>query len=426
MDRFLLVSIWIVASISSISADEGPQCTLDNLGIFEVCVDSEVITSVNQKQDSQSLSLIVANVSAIAPYAFREVKIHKLKLWGNLNSWNCTPKVINVTPESFEGLSDITSLELKCLEFPVELNPFKHLEALEDLRLTGVDFSKLGDEFFADFPNLNVLKLIDSKITIITPKTFSKIPEQLKQLWIIRGVSAIEPKSFERFRNLKGLGLHEGQLASLSSGILHGLHQLEHLNLQKNGIQEIAADAFSGLPSLKTLYLTSNQIKELEPFTFAGLNVHHLALSYNQLEHLTTGVFQNLRHLSYLDLDFNHITNIDSQSFEDCPKLAMLNLDSNIIQHIEPRAFSGLNLHTLDLTDNNISVLGSDTFAGLRVGEILDLRNNNITEIKPQAFRNLIARWVALCYINEAEVDRDSWGVGNSIQMLAIDRCGHV
>ncbi|XP_063976721.1 leucine-rich repeat-containing protein 15-like [Diachasmimorpha longicaudata] len=344
MDKHILITITIVASISSILANEGNDCKWNRYKEFQVC--NGVLTAVRPRRSH--LELDVREFSSIAPNAFQGVEISRLELLGDRKGPRCTPKIFELQLEGFETLSKITDLELDCLEFPVGHNPFRSFKELQRLVLERIDFKKLSAEFFTDFPKLNHLGLYYSNITTISEDTLSKIPEKLSTLVILSGFREIKLKAFRRFTNLQRLHVTHGNLASISADMFDGLHQLRTLDLQGNSIEELAPATFQGLP-----------------------NLVRLVLSDNKIDKLTAGVFDNLHNLEELSLISNGISIIPTQIFEGSSKLRFFNVQFNRIREIEPTAFSGLRLAKLDMTGNPMKIIAKNKFVGLQDARII-------------------------------------------------------
>ncbi|XP_036369864.1 leucine-rich repeat-containing protein 15-like [Octopus sinensis] len=166
---------------------------------------------------------------------------------------------------------------------------------------------------------------------------------------------------------------------------------IEYLNLTFNHINEIKPGTFQNLPNLTTLYLNNNDIKELKAGSFQNLpSLGGLYLHENNISEIHVEAFQKLPNLVDLYLNNNDIKELKAGSFQNLPSLRTLTTYSNHINEIKPGTFQNLpNLRYLVSHKNDIKEIHAGAFQNLpSLREIL-LYDNDIKELKAGSFENL-------------------------------------
>lgn len=106
-------------------------------------------------------------------------------------------------------------------------------------------------------------------------------------------ITAIAPRAFDKFQNLKMLDLYNNDLGLVTSAWFTHKEKLENLNLSKNKIAALNENAFRGLVGLLRLNLSHNQIQSISEGTFHSLRkLSQLDLSYNGLSHMSVDVLR--------------------------------------------------------------------------------------------------------------------------------------
>ena len=212
-------------------------------------------------------------------------------------------------------------------------------------------------------------------------------------------------------------------------------HEITWLDVTKNKIKDVS---LSGKPAdnysnVKQLYLDFNELTELpasnESLFSVFTRLNYLSLTYNKIQHLTTGAFGGLHHLHELVLSNNVIKTIFDFTFKDLFKLNVLHLDHNQIENIADDAFGELYaLEKLDLSANRIKKVEAFWFEKLpsikklhlgnnmiRVFDLdafswpdtlmeLDLHNNNLTTVPPLPIKECQGQTIDKCQDRRATV----------------------
>ncbi|XP_061718080.1 chondroadherin-like [Cydia pomonella] len=164
------------------------------------------------------------------------------------------------------------------------------------------------------------------------------------------------------------------------------------LNLIDCGLNqtEFESDAFDGsvLPNLKEILLHFNNLEHLTPGVFSPVdNITELTLSHNKLHEVPVcDAHSQLPRLIKLVLNFNCIATISESTFTTCANLEYLHLDQNVIKYVHPTAFLKLtNLRTISLNYNNITSV-PDSMFNIKSLDTVNLQHNLIEYVSPRAF----------------------------------------
>ncbi|XP_065140438.1 uncharacterized protein [Paramisgurnus dabryanus] len=108
-------------------------------------------------------------------------------------------------------------------------------------------------------------------------------------------VTAVAPRTFDKFHNLKTLLLYDNHLSDVSSEWFSHPDALETLRLMNNKITTLDHSSFFGMTNLLTLNLSRNQIHTITPNSFISTSkLRLLDLSNNNLTNLDVDVLRPL------------------------------------------------------------------------------------------------------------------------------------
>lgn len=331
--------------------------------------------------------------------------LHSLRVLfmdGNCYYKNPCNGTVNVTPDAFLGLSNLTHLSLKynnLTEVPRQLPP-----SLEYLLLSYNLIVKLGPEDLANLTSLRVLDVGGNcRRCDHAPDLCTECPQKSLDL---------HPQTFRHLSHLEGLVLKDSSLHSLNSKWFQGLVNLSVLDLSENFLYESInkTSAFQNLTRLRKLDLSFNYCKKV---SFAHL---HLASSFKSLV--------SLQELNMNGIFFRLLNKNTLRWLAGLPKLHTLHLQMNFINQAQLSVFSTFQaLRFVDLSNNRIS--GPPTLSRVAPEEAdeaekgdpwpvsltpplpstpvsknfmvrcknlrftMDLSRNNLVTIKPEMFVNL-------------------------------------
>lgn len=274
--------------------------------------------------------------------------------------------------------------------------------------------NKISQLNIHSFSRIKVKKvyLNGNPIRLIEPQAFSKLENNLEELWLDADMTSLNefeleqanmlglPKAIQNLRNLNTLKLKGFLVKQLDSSILKRLNRIEILSLQFCSIEQIDKSAFEGLKnSLKELYLDGNLLQSIptESLVNAGFkNLKVLSLSQNNIKTINIdsfgfSIFTNyfefsinkpagLSSISKLDLSYNGLKQVDSQAFNGFNNtLEVLYLQNNEINSYNLKFIRQLQiLKELNLDFNLISNLASSLFVNSAKLQYLSLQGNSI------------------------------------------------
>lgn len=398
-------------------ANENSQC-IQTVTDYEVYKENGVLISVSElrtKHRSQHRWLIISDeeIHTIALNAFKNLSLFGLFM-------NLTNGELNLTSESFNGLSNLTDLSIMSSRITsLETNFFKPLTSLASIALTmNINGQNLNDSL-SEKKSLKTLRVINSFLGNISSATVPVYP-QVEELrfemnnitpfqvgaflhsnnllylrFIQNGLTGLQLGMFYGLNKLVTLLIREKMVTSLPKGVFNNLDRLRYLQFFESGISHIEADAFAGL-NIQHLDLDANKLVTLVPGMFNGLdNLHELWLTDNSITHIPKNVF-NTYNLNYLMMDFNQIETIEDDAFAGL-KLTQLNLSNNRLKYIGPGIFRNFNSYYLILDQNYIHTIETNSFLYSNI-QVFDIYNNNITE-----------------------VDKFAWGFQNYTKIVSLD-----
>ncbi|XP_059359998.1 extracellular matrix protein 2 [Carassius carassius] len=259
-------------------------------------------------------------------------------------------KLSALTPHSFQGLSQLLTLELEDNYFHdgnVSPLAFKPLRRLIYLRLDDNKFRAIPSGLPVSVQELH---LSDNKIEVVHSGLLNKTTN-LRVLNLSHNrirEDRIHPRAWIHLLKLEYLDLSHNKLVHVPSFLPVGLRQL---NLHHNQIERIPGYVFGHLrPGLDSLQLSYNRLREdgINEVSFLGLynSLTELLLDHNQLRSIPRGILQ-LKNLQHLRLNHNYISYITMNSLCDTTAredslLLSVHLEYNLIDRrlIPPTAFS--------------------------------------------------------------------------------------
>ncbi|XP_071987024.1 toll-like receptor 12 [Engystomops pustulosus] len=405
------------------------------MSLREVPLDTDWLCLTNCQQ---------VTIEANSFYNFKSLRA--LRIHGNF-----------MTPaKAFQGLPQLSILWI-CLEtkesnITLLEDTFYGLNALQELKLSGMSISNMNSSIFKHLEFLTHLILQSNHITSLRPvllmlkefKNLQKLSVIDNDIYILREsdcVTSQRPSTNGRFIdfNISYLDLTRNLLTKSETNGLCNFPHLNFFSFEKSGMN-IEDILISGIKTIKTIIATGSSFYSFEICKFSSLfkvrelllqesNIHQfstskgscnelkkLDFSINHLEAIHLGQMKYLNKLLELDLknnkisyvkicgndstiemdlrslnlSMNFLTRLKNLQFSCLKNLLFLALDNNRINFIEDSAFDGLyELQVLDLQYNNIFIIGEFTFQNLVSVTHLNLYENVIDQIDGNAFTSL-------------------------------------
>nr|AHB18363.1 toll-like receptor 8 [Andrias davidianus] len=277
--------------------------------------------------------------------------------------------IFYIDPEQFEGLEDITCLNLSSNAIGQFLNGTEFIH-LTNLRYLDVSYNKLDLGTSYAFSELHKLEVLDLSHN--------------RHYFVVAGVTH-DLGFIEQLPNLKVLNLSWNEIFTLTQNQLNSsslktlifkgnrldklwtpgdtrytqcfkyLSNLTYLDLSYNRLKDIPNNTFLSLPlTLKELYLNNNDLvffswKDLSQFEalnkldlssnkltmliYNVVNITHsletLLLRHNHISHLADGFLDHANNLTHLDLSNNRLPVINESAFQNQYGLKVLVLKGN-------------------------------------------------------------------------------------------------
>lgn len=140
------------------------------------------------------------------------------------------------------------------------------------------------------------------------------------------------------------------------------------------------------LTALTSLYLSRNNMEEISTIMFQGLsNLRNLSLNKNNFKYLSEGVFRNTPNLEVLDLSENSLISVKDivPALTQLRNLSVLNLSQNrnltIIENENFIALENVSLSALDISKCAIKIVEEKAFKPLKSLSLLDISNNPVS-----------------------------------------------
>ena len=323
---------------------------------------TEVPSFTRTGEDYYELTLADNDIEMIEDNAFENVNITRLNLLKN--------KFTSISPGAFWGLET----QLKELMFggndmvkvPDALNVLMNLTLLhlENFRLN-------SPGLLPNMPNIEVLRLTDCEIMLLSPGFLDRFNHTLRELYLDKNnIFPFPAQVLNSASQVEILDLSDNHFRLIPEYGFSKMVRLKELRMRHNGIETFEVHAFKSLEtSLEVLNLENNKLTDEDLIHIANLrNLKELRLGYNDIVTLPSGIFATMYSLETLDLHHNFIESTLAFRSALPTNLISLYLEENKIAQISNNSFTNLkNLQTLklDKQSSEVMLLHTDSFKGL-------------------------------------------------------------
>lgn len=417
-----IIPIFLLVTAVSVQADikncpMDCKCTLEGAsGINVVC------TQLNPAEQffTDVVQHLVVNTSGKAQWSltdniFQKMGLQKLESVKIINS-----RLSDVSAKAFQGLSSLFEVNLSYNQlFLIHAETFTNNSNLHRLKLSGnpMQLTQLlhtSQPYLLRSDSLTEFDLSNCQLSVILPKTFSKLPNLVFVNLASNMLRNISKDLFESVSFLEDLDLSYNHIEKLDQNVfkqneelsvlklrgnrieaLNGLNvpRLEELDLSFCKLRLLMKESVEGMPRLTVLNVSNNEIDVISDDSFTGLSeLKRLDLSYNKLiGPLPNDMFINNQELELLSLSGNHelgvlveepgflrnhllmqkleiadcgLTTLTASQFQGMDNLNVLNVSNNMIRKLNNSVFRNLKyLNVLDLSNNQLESLSVDLFA---------------------------------------------------------------
>ncbi|XP_034105904.1 toll-like receptor 6 isoform X1 [Drosophila albomicans] len=323
---------------------------------------------------------------------------------------NCSIEYL--TREAFRNVTNLRKLFISNNKImTLEADTFYHIQGLQYLDLSFTNVLNYNYQF--SMPTLEVILNLVYGLKIYQT-VFKMLPELV---YLDLSHSKITRNSAVAFTHLgsklKYLSLCYTSFPMVSNGLFKNT-ALEGLDLSGNSFvsYNIVDDAFDGIgDTLKCLYFEHSNLGDLS-WSKPLRNLLVLGLAGNNINALSSDVFESLVSLKVLDLSSNHIGNWYKSVFRNNSSLRVLNLRSNNINMLSTEMLKDFeNLEYLSLGDNNF-------ICNCMLREVVEVAANNNKqancsyEVLEDSARDLLfnrTNWSQLSKLFYKQFERDFW-----------------
>ncbi|XP_065296658.2 protein toll-like [Dermacentor albipictus] len=246
---------------------------------------------------------------------------------------------------------------------------------MRELILYHNSVTEIESRAFMPLRDLVILNLAHNSLSFVNESIFS-FRSKLEFLNLSRNKLTTLTGAFNRVRQIRALQLSFNRIDNIT-GVLSGLRRLVKLSFRNNLISCVPDGTFSDNGRLITVDLALNNIRWLGRYAFKGLlTLRNLRLQNNQLLSLN-GSVRGLPKLEYLGVSFNELQVVESGEFENDVALTTVSFAKNNISNVEG-AFTGATaLRTLSLADNRVKRLLRKDFSPEMSSDMIVTLDNN-------------------------------------------------
>lgn len=387
-------------------------------GVFGL--DYDLAVSKQSTKCNETACVIKNFNSEIKPHHFvSECKADKINIITFVDNDLCEEFPI----ELFETTRSLRFLSLNdSLIEEIQTGNFKHATALEELHLANGFIKNLPVNVFDGAFSLMIIDLNKNRIRTLDPEVFKKL-YHLKTINLAENqIQDLDKNLFSENSKLNTINLSKNKLLELDMNIFYSCKALTWLYLQNNQLTKLhLRNKYNNLYWLNAeineiteLRLDVDQIKNREAFIYITANhnrisklkispqynVRNLYLEHNKyidlyeimamsslidlrlgnnnLSHVSSTTFNNLRHLEILYLHNTNLPTIKVNMFENQRKLKLLHIGYNNIGMIDLRFLAALKkLETLYIDGNALTDLNTaDINVHLPALQKIELREN--------------------------------------------------
>ncbi|XP_018415598.1 PREDICTED: toll-like receptor 13 [Nanorana parkeri] len=351
---------------------------------------------------------------------------------------------VEFLPGAFTGLSQLSVLWIESETFRVDItfheDTFRGLNSLQELKLSGIDFSSFSfaifnHSLFNHLPQLDHLILKNNNVTHLSKLTTSlgrsrNLPN-LRKLSVIDNLQNLTEEDCFKSPypgtdgqiaqyvdfNISFLYLSDNQFIQIDNNSLcnfphlevfqsiksfHDIEQIIKLGIKTSKIislplfenETIAICKCALQLKVAELWVIGACLEEIDTFTGSCETLRNLDLSYNFIKRISFMQFQSLSNLLSLNLSNNALENLNICKDEFTPRMQLvyLNVSNNRLTRLYKGQFACLgNLQILSLEKNNINIIEDLALDGLSHLGVLNLQYNTLFTISNVTFANLLS-----------------------------------
>lgn len=245
--------------------------------------------------------------------------------------------ISDLPEDAFNGVSNISTLELRSNNVHLPSNIFKNLHNLEYLELGSNNLSYLAPNIFSNQQKLKRLNLWSNNLRNLTKDSFAGAESVTELDLSNNNIETLPSNVFEYFEKLENINLSSNRFIELPVGLFSRNKRLNRFRLMYNRIdlKTLPSGLLADLPQLEEVLIRCN-IQSLPVDLFNGSsNIQNISLQSNKLTTLPVDLFSTQTNLMNLDLSDNQLTELPDYLFNSTKKLVIIRLSDNNLHEIQ-------------------------------------------------------------------------------------------
>ncbi|XP_009107926.1 leucine-rich repeat receptor-like serine/threonine-protein kinase At1g17230 isoform X1 [Brassica rapa] len=294
----------------------------------------------------------------------------------------------NIGDYGFDALVQLKNLSLNFNKLAGSV-PTDLAKSLVNLEVSDNLLSGSIPEGIEEYQELRLIDLSDNQLNGSLPSSLGNLSKLETLLLSNNNLKGAIPESLSRIQTLSRFAANRnGFTGAIPSGITK---HVENLDLSFNLVNGSIPDDLLSQPKLVSVDLSSNLLVGWLPQRISHSLVR-LRLGSNKLTgSVSSGAFEWLQNLTYLEMDNNGLTGHIPPAFGNLVSLNLLNLEMNQFTGILPPSLGNItSLQVLKLQQNKLTGEIPDEMGSLSKLLILDLSWNSLSGSIPSSLSNLM------------------------------------
>lgn len=265
-----------------------------------------------------------------------QLRREQLKGLNSLQSLRFNGAISDLPEDTFDDVSNITSLELRSSNVHLPLNIFKNLHHLDHLEIVSNNLSHLPVGIFGSQHKLSRLSIWSNNLRNLTKDSFLGASSVTELDISNNNIELLPANVFERLNNLENINLNGNRFIELPIGLFSQNKNLIKVRLMYNRIdlKALPVGFLADLPRLSEVFIRCN-IQHFPEDLFNGSSkLQNISLQWNNLTTLPPRIFSSQTSLMNLDLSYNQLDKLPDTLFNTTKKLEIVRLSNNKLREI--------------------------------------------------------------------------------------------